>query len=187
MREGSLAGGPVQRLAHLIAAGVQEGRVLRAHVGQYRPALGPRGQSRVPDVPVPQPLQGKVLVAAALASWRDTGGWGHPQQGVGMPLWALCGLQGQATGLGAGGPGVGVLAAEEGAAAISCIHGWRAWEHGEEPVPAGEGSWDLSRRQQLPPARPPKASGQAPVQGVVQEEVPAHRGQPGGPPGGRGS
>ena len=67
-----------------------------------------------------------------------------------MHLWTLYSLQGQATGLGAGSTGVGVFAAKEGAAAVSCIHRWWAWEHGEEPIPAGEGSWDLSCRQQLP-------------------------------------
>ena len=142
--ERRLAGGPVQCLAHLIAAGMEEGRVLRAHVGEPRPALGPRGQSRVSDVPVPLPLQGKVLVAAAFTGRGDTGGWGHPQHRVGMCLQALGGLQGQTTGLGAGGTAMGVLAAEEGAAAVSCIHRRWAWEHGDEPIPAGEGSWNLS-------------------------------------------
>ena len=166
---------------------MEEGRVLRAHVGEHRPPLGPGGQSRVADVPVPQPLQGKVLMAAALASRGKTGGRGHPQQGGWVHLWALGGLQGQATGLGAGSTGVGVLAAEEGAAAVGCIHGRRAWEHGEQPIPAGEGSWELRCRQQLPPARPAAgAAGQAPVQGIVQEEVPAHRWEPGGSTGGRG-
>lgn len=185
--EWRLAGGPVQRLAHLIAAGMEEGWVWRAHGREHRPALGPRGQSRVPDVPVPQPLQSQVLVATAFTSRGDTGGWRHPQQRVWMHLRTLGNLWGQATGLGAGGTGVGVLGAEEGAVAVSCIHRWWAGEHGEEPIPAGEGSWDLSCRQQLPPACSTTTAGQTPVQGVVQEEVPTHRWEPGGTSGGRGS
>lgn len=156
-----------------------------AHVGEHRPALGPHSQARVPDVPVPQPLQSKILVAAALTSWGDTGGRRHPQERVWMHLWTLGGLQGQATGFGAGGTGVGVLATEEGAAAISCIYKWWAWEHGEEPIPAGEGSWGLSCRQQIAPACP--TAEQAPVQGIVQEEVSTHRWELGNPTGGRGS
>lgn len=63
-----------------------------------------------------------------------------------MHFQTLHSFWGQATGLGTDGTGVGVLAAEEGAAAVSYIYGWRTWEHGKEPISAGKGSWDFRSR-----------------------------------------
>lgn len=79
VRERCLAGRAIQCLAHLIAAGMEEGCVCWPHVREHWPALRTNSQSRVPDVPVPQPLQGKILVATSFTSGRYPSGWGHPE------------------------------------------------------------------------------------------------------------
>lgn len=166
--------------------------MLRAQVGKHRTALGPYGQARIPDVPVPQPLQSKVLVATALSSWGNASRRRHPQQRVGVHLQTLRSLHGQATGFGAGTPRLGVFVAEKGAAVVSRICWWGAWEHGDKPIPAGEGSRGLTCRHQFPPASTATRAtagptGQASLQGIVQKEVSTYWGDPEGPTGGRGS